>query len=65
MGAKDGIVDNVYKVSESVMKIVNPELKKLMIQKFSRYAAVKKILDHNTFAKKLLKPQIVLTDVYL
>lgn len=64
-GAKDGIVDNVFKVSESVMKITHPELKKLMIQKFLRYGAVKRILDNNTFGKKLTKPQVQTKDVYL
>lgn len=65
IGAKDGIVDNVYKVSESIVKITNPELKKLMMQKFLRYHAVKRILDPNTFIKKLQKAQVTVADVYL
>lgn len=62
---KEGIADNVYKVSEAMVKIVNPELKRLMMQKFLQFKAVRTILDNNTFQKKMLKPQIQGKDVVL
>jgi hypothetical protein len=58
-------VDNVYKVSEHVIKIKNAELKKLMMQRFLKYKAVKNILDNTTFAKKVQKATATIKDVEL
>ncbi len=63
--SKDQIVTQVYALSTSVPKITNPELKKLVMEKFLSYPAVGNILNKETFAIKLQKPQIALKDVYL
>jgi hypothetical protein len=62
---KDGIIDNVYKVSESVLKVKHPELKKLLMQRFLKIKAVKNILDNNSFAKKIQKANATAKDVVL
>jgi len=63
--SKDQIVGQVYLLSTTVPKITNAELKKLIMEQFLSYPAVASILNKETFAIKLQKPQISVKDVYL
>ncbi|HRP39729.1 MAG: hypothetical protein M9931_03630 [Chitinophagales bacterium] len=63
--SKDAIVGELYKVSANVSKISDPELKNLMRLRFLKYQATGKVLNPESFAIKLQKPQVSFKDAIL
>ncbi len=62
---REQIIKNCYDVSANYAKLVGPEIKKLVRQRFLRYGAVRNILDKETLAIKKQKQDIKVKDVIL
>lgn len=63
--AKAQIFDQCNTLSLNISKITDPELKKLMRQKFLQFKAVGNILNAETFAIKIQKSQVSFKDAVL
>ncbi len=63
--AKGGVFDQCAVLAANIPKITDPELKKLMRQKFLQYKAVGSILNAESFAVKIQKAQVSFKDAIL
>jgi hypothetical protein len=62
---REQIIKNVNDLSVNFAKLSDPTLKKFVKQRFSKYGAVRNILDKDTFAIKKQKQDIKVKDVIL